>query len=265
MSIEPSRGGSEIVIARTLYEAKRAKEIVPISQATGVILCGGSGTRLRDITHEQTIKPLLPLSSTKTLIDNPLSFLRQAGVKSIYLVTAEHAIDNLRKYAHTNRDRFDGIRYFVDDQPPTGTIPLLKKFINETEIQTPIIKANGDEIYASVDIQGLYETHSREQHQITGLLTDESEGAEKYKLWMNKKGKVTKIQERPFTDASGYYETGLWVIEPTQFPLIQESRSWADFLSLALQCQQLWGHPTHSKFINVNTLSDLEKARKRDQ
>jgi NDP-sugar pyrophosphorylase family protein len=267
MSLESFGDRSELIVAASLSEAKRAKEVTPISEATGVILCGGLGSRLRDVTGGKTIKPLLPLAYNQALIDNPLLHMRQAGVRDIYFVTAEHAIDSLQRYTRADRDSYSGIRFFVDDQPPTGTIPVLKIFIKETGIQTTMIKANGDEVYASVDIRALYDSHTRAEQPITGLLTDDKASAEKYKLWIDANRQVTRIQERPFssTDTGGYYGTGLWVIDSSQFYLIQQSNSSADFLNMACERQKLYGHPMHTEFLNVNTPADLKKVQTRMQ
>lgn len=267
MSLELSGNRSEIVVERSIKEAKRVKEAVPINEATGVIVCGGWGSRLRDVAKGRVVKSLLPLDYDKVIIDNPLINMRRAGIKNIYFVTAEHVIDSIRPHTRANRNDYYGVRFFVDDQPPTGILPLLKKFLGETGLQRPMIKANGDEIYSSIDIRAIYESHVNRRQSITGLLTDNVESAEKYKIWVDRNRNVTRIEKKPFlsNDTTGYYQTGLWVIDPSQFALVQASDSSVDLLNKAYERKNLYGYPTHVRFLNVNTPADLKKAQLREQ
>ncbi len=268
MSMELLKSESEIAIAKSLNEAKATKEAIPIQEITGVILCGGLGSRLRSITHDKIIKPLLPIAHNQVLIDNSLTNMRRAGIRDIYFITTEYAVGKLKKHTRDNRGKYDNIHFFVDDQFPAGTIPVLKKFIKETNLQKPLIKANGDEVYTFVDVHKLYESHTRKQQFVTGLLTDNKESTGKYKMWIDESCRVTRMQEQPFLpsiDATGYYETGLWIIDPSQFPLVQEANSWSDLLKKATERRKLYGYPASIEIFNVNTPTDLEKAQRRMQ
>src|SRR3989338_8056353 len=62
----------------------------------GVILAGGSGTRLRPLT-EVTNKHLLPIHS-RPMIDYPLMTLARAGIKEILLITGGEHIGAFMNY-----------------------------------------------------------------------------------------------------------------------------------------------------------------------
>lgn len=256
-SLQLAPAGSTISLA---IEGGFGHERVPISEATGVILCGGLGSRIADVTMDKIAKPTLSLKGARALIDNPLSFMRRAGVRQIYILTSDQGIDSLRHHANGNSN-FDGVSYFVD-KAGRGTVPALQTFIRETRIQTPIVKANGDEVFESADLEAMYKEHAKNFHPITVLVTDKSMGTQRYRLSIGHDERIVAFEEAPFISANKkYFETGLWIFEPTQFGFLLEVSNWREFLRRSIKFGLAYAFKTHTGFINVNTPSDLEKAR----
>lgn len=262
MSVETVVHTPKIEIARTMQEALRAKEAVPISEAVGIIMCGGLGERVRDITRGATIKPLIPVGPNQAIIDISVMFMRQAGVGRIIFATNEHGVDALRQHMSRDRLHYDGIEIAVDNDHPKGFLFSLKKLIKEEGITKPIIKASGDEGFASVDVASLYEAHMQNGDGLTCMLTDKP-SPNKHKMWIREDGQVTILERKPFSldIPDGLMETGLYVIDPSQFSEIDRFSTWSEVMKNACENGNLYGHRQSVDFWNVNTPADLARVR----
>ncbi len=81
----------------------------------GIILAGGSGTRLRPLT-KVTSKQLLPIYN-QPMVYYPLNTLRQAGIRDIlFIVAPDHAGDFL-KLLGSGKDFDCKFTYEIQDKP----------------------------------------------------------------------------------------------------------------------------------------------------
>ena len=94
----------------------------------GVLICGGSGSRLRPLT-EITNKSLLPVYD-KPLILYPLQVLLDAGIKEIAIVTGNEHMDQMAAFLG-NGKRFGCSFHFCVQDKPKGiaqALGLTEKF-----------------------------------------------------------------------------------------------------------------------------------------
>ena len=176
----------------------------------GIILAGGSGTRLYPITRVVS-KQLLPIYD-KPMIYYPLSVLMLCGIREILIISTP---EDLPKFEALMGDGSQwGLAFTYKVQPrPEGIAQAFlvgRRFIGQSHVCLIL----GDNIFYG---HGLPETlQSALAHQ---------KGATIFGYWVknpqrygvvafDKNGRVTDIQEKPERPASNWAVTGLYFYDP---------------------------------------------------
>ena len=174
----------------------------------GIILAGGSGTRLYPITKGVS-KQLLPVYD-KPMIYYPLSVLMLAGIKEILIISTPEDLPNFQKLLGSGKDL--GIRLSYKVQPnPDG---LAQAFIiGESFIGTDdVCLVLGDNIFYGY---GFSETLSIARKNVEAgestvfgyyVNNPERYGVAEY----DDKGNVTSIEEKPINPKSNIALVGLY-------------------------------------------------------
>ena len=174
----------------------------------GVILAGGSGTRLHPLTRI-TNKHLLPLYN-KPMIYYPIQTLADAGVDEIMLVTGgNNAGDFLRLLGDGREFGLSQLNYAYQERAGgiAEAIGLAKRFVDGEKFVVIL----GDNI-VDKSIRPSVENFERQAEGARILLT-EVENPQSYGVPIIEGNRILFIQEKPQFPRSNYAVTGIYLYD----------------------------------------------------
>lgn len=178
----------------------------------GIILAGGSGTRLHPITKGVS-KQLLPIYD-KPMIYYPLSVLMLAGIREILIITTAEDAPSFKKLLGTGESFGISLTYEVQSRPngiPEAFI-IGEKFIGDN----PVALILGDNIFYGQGFVSMIKNAIQSLKEGAGGVIFCQNVADPNRFGVaefDENKKVARIQEKPIKPKSNFAVTGLYFFD----------------------------------------------------
>jgi len=200
----------------------------------GIILHGGHGTRLRPLTHTGP-KQLLPIAN-KPMSQYCLESLIDAGISEIAIIIGGIGSNKVQEY-YGDGEKFGAKITYVNQDYPRGiahAINLCKEFVGNDKFVVFL----GDNIIKKSIAD--YVSRFKQSDASASILLCEVNNPTQFGIADVKDGIIKKIMEKPKDPPTNLAVTGIYLLTPTIFDIIDRLKpSWRNEYEITDALQML--------------------------
>lgn len=219
-----------------------------------VLMAGGLGTRLKDITLN-TPKPMLKIGN-KPILHTIIEQFKYFNFNSFY-VSVNHLSEQITNYFE-NGNRFDvNISYLIETER-LGTIGCLS-LIDET-IDDPFFVMNGD-ILTNIDFQDMLNFHKKNNFEITIASIEHQHAVPYGVIESDETNTITSIEEKPIKKFS--VSAGVYILNANLLHEIPKNKYYditSLFEKLLLEKRKIGIYKINDYWIDIGHPEDFYKA-----
>ena len=176
----------------------------------GIILAGGSGTRLNPITKAIS-KQLIPIND-KPMIYYPLSVLMMARIKEIAIITTPEDLESFKRLLGDGSSIGLELTYIVQPKPDgiAKAFILAEEFIKKDQV-TLIL---GDNIFYGYDFSKLLVDNVKSKKKGATIFSYEVSDPERFGVVeIDQKRNALSLEEKPKKPKSNHAVVGLYIYD----------------------------------------------------
>lgn len=181
----------------------------------GIILAGGTGTRLYPLT-KVTNKHLLPVGKYP-MIFHSVAKLKEADIKDILIVTGKEHMGDVVNLLGSGRDLGVSFTYKVQDEAGgiAQALDLAEHFVGNDQMVVIL----GDNVFEENIVP--FVNNFRAQRNGAKILIQEVQDPQRYGVPELLGEKIISIEEKPIQPKSSYAVTGIYMYDSSVFEIVK--------------------------------------------
>lgn len=184
----------------------------------GIVLCGGTGSRLRPITHN-TAKQLVPVGN-RPVLEHVIEDLKRAGITEIGLVVGYNFTDQIQESVGNGSRLGVDITYIFQGEPLglAHAVGCARDFVGDDSF----VVYFGDTILDTEITKRLVEAFDPTAHDV-GLPLQQVDDPSRFGIVeFDDEGGIRRVLEKPDDPPSDFAYVGVVAFSPLLFDIVEE-------------------------------------------